>query len=47
MKKLFRCRSAIEPVIGHEKLDHGLGRNNLKGQEGDRINVLLSGVGTT
>jgi transposase, IS5 family len=45
LKKLFRRRSAIEPVIGHEKHDHGLGRNYLKGEEGDRINALLAGCG--
>jgi IS5 family transposase len=32
-------------VIGHEKQDHRLGRNHLKGKEGDRINALLSGCG--
>ena len=45
LKKHFKRRNAIEPVIGHEKQDHGLGRNHLKGQEGDRINALLSGCG--
>ena len=32
LKKHFKRRNAIEPVIGHEKQDHGLGRNHLKGQ---------------
>ena len=45
LKKLFRRRTAIEPVIGHSKQDHGLERNHLKGKEGDRINALLSGCG--
>jgi IS5 family transposase len=45
LKKLFKRRSAIEPVIGHDKQDHGLERNHLKGKEGDRINALLSGCG--
>lgn len=45
LKKLFKRRNAIEPVIGHGKHDHGLQRNHLKGQEGDRINALLSGCG--
>jgi IS5 family transposase len=45
LKKLFRRRSAVEPVIGHSKQDHGLERNHLKGKEGDRINALLSGCG--
>ncbi len=45
LKRLFKRRNAIEPVIGHDKYDHGLGRNHLKGKEGDRINALLSGCG--
>ena len=45
LKKHFKRRNAIEPVIGHEKQGHGLGRNHLKGQEGDRINALLAGCG--
>jgi transposase, IS5 family len=45
LKKRFKRRNAIGPVIGHEKQNHGLGRNHLKGQEGDRINALLSGCG--
>jgi transposase, IS5 family len=45
LKKRFKRRNAIEPVIGNEKQNHGLGRNHLKGQEGDRINALLSGCG--
>lgn len=45
LKKLFKRRNAIEPVIGHNKDDHGLERNYLKGQEGDRVNALLSSCG--
>jgi hypothetical protein len=45
LKKLFKRRNAIEPVIGHDKHDHGLERNHLKGKAGDRINALLSGCG--
>jgi IS5 family transposase len=37
--------NAIEPVLGHEKQDHRLGRNHLKGKEGDCINAPLSGCG--
>jgi len=37
--------AAIEPVIGHIKNDGRLGRNYLKGAEGDRINAILSGCG--
>jgi hypothetical protein len=32
---------AIEPVIGHLKSDH-MGRNYLKGREGDRANAMLA-----
>jgi len=45
LKAMLRRRSAIEPVIGHLKQEHGLGRNHLLGQEGDRINALLTGCG--
>jgi transposase, IS5 family len=45
LKKLFKHRNAIEPVISHDKHDHGLLRNHLKGREGDRINAILSGCG--
>ena len=41
--KLLKRRSAIEPVISHTKHDHGMNRNYLLGQVGDRINALLSG----
>jgi IS5 family transposase len=45
LKALLRGRSAIEPVIGHLKQEHGMQRNHLLGQEGDRINALLTGCG--
>ena len=45
LKKLVKRRSAIEPVIGHSKQDHALGRNYLQGQQGDRINALLVACG--
>ena len=41
----FKRRSAIEPIIGHTKSDHRMGRNYLKGEEGDRINAILAGCG--
>ena len=44
LSKLLKRRSAIEPVIGHTKHDHGLDRNYLLGKVGDRINALLSGA---
>jgi IS5 family transposase len=45
VKRWFKRRSAIEPVIGHVKSDNGMARNLLKGTEGDKINALLSGCG--
>ena len=39
---LFRKRAGIEPVIGHCKSDHRLGRNFYKGLLGDAINVMLA-----
>lgn len=45
LKRLVKRRSAIEPVIGHAKQDHALGRNYLKGKQGDRINALLVACG--
>jgi IS5 family transposase len=44
-RRLFKRRSAIEPVIGHSKTDHCLGRNYLKGHLGDCLNALLAGCG--
>lgn len=43
LTKMLKRRSAIEPVIGHTKHDHGMDRNHLLGRAGDRINAMLSG----
>jgi IS5 family transposase len=45
VKKLLKRRNAIEPVIGHTKQDHALGRNFLQGKVGDCMNALLAGCG--
>ena len=45
IKKWWRRRNAIEPIIGHEKSDHRLERNRLAGELGDRMNVVLSACG--
>jgi len=45
LHKLFKRRSAIEPIIGHTKQDHGMTRNHLLGQVGDKINAVLSACG--
>jgi IS5 family transposase len=44
LSALLKNRSAIEPVIGHLKHDHGMERNHLFGRVGDRINAMLSGA---
>ena len=41
-RKFFRRRAAIEPIIGHLKLDHRVARNFLKGQIGDSINFIMA-----
>ena len=45
IKRELRRRSAIEPVIGHMKNDGHLGRNFLKGYQGDQANAVLTAVG--
>lgn len=42
MRKRFRRRAGIEPIIGHLKHDHRMIRNYLKGSIGDSINLLLA-----
>jgi IS5 family transposase len=45
LKRQLRRRAAIEPEIGHMKAVGLLGRNFLKGMQGDSINALLCGAG--
>jgi len=45
LKKEMKRRSAIEPEIGHQKYDGKLGRNWLKGSQGDALNAMLCGMG--
>ena len=45
VKRWFKRRAAIEPIIEHVKYDNRMDRNYLKGEEGDQINALLSGCG--
>jgi IS5 family transposase len=40
-----RRRRAIEPVIGHMKADGHLGRNFLRGTEGDAVDLVLAAAG--
>ncbi|MCW5915207.1 MAG: transposase [Chitinophagaceae bacterium] len=42
LKKSFKRRAAIEPVLGHLKSDNRLSRNFYKGIFGYNINVMLS-----
>jgi IS5 family transposase len=45
IKREMRRRSAIEPVIGHLKSEHRMGRNYLHHSHGDAINAVLAAVG--
>ena len=45
IRREMRRRAAVEPVIGHLKAEHRMGRNYLKGPEGDRINAVLAAAG--
>ena len=38
-------RAAIEPVIGHPKAEHRMGRNNLAHHAGDAVNAVLAAAG--
>ena len=42
LKEAHNKRAAIEPIIGHLKTDHRLGRNFYKGIVGDNINIMLA-----
>ena len=42
---MIKRRSAIEPTIGHMKMDGRLGRNPLKGALGDALHAVLCGAG--
>ncbi|ESZ58254.1 transposase [Mesorhizobium sp. L103C119B0] len=45
IKRQMRRRSAVEPVIGHIKAEHRMGRNYLAGQQGDAVNAILAAAG--
>jgi IS5 family transposase len=45
LRKWFRARAGIEPIIGHVKHDHRMLVNYLSGTEGDVINTLLAATG--
>jgi transposase, IS5 family len=45
IRREMRRRAAVEPVIGHTKAEHRMGRNYLQGRSGDRINAVLAAAG--
>ena len=45
IRKRFRARAGIEPIIGHVKHDHRMERNYLAGVIGDKINTILAAAG--
>ena len=45
IKRDFKRRAAIEPVIGHLKDDHRMGRNYLAHEAGDATNAVLAAAG--
>jgi IS5 family transposase len=45
IRRQMKRRAAVEPVIGHVKIDHRMDRNYLKGREGDRANAILAAAG--
>ncbi len=45
IKGEMRRRSAVEPVIGHLKAEHRMGRDYLAGEQGDAINAVLAAAG--
>jgi len=42
IRREMKRRAAVEPVLGHVKAEHRMGRNHLKGRDGDRINAVLA-----
>ena len=45
LQKWWKRRSAIEPIIGHQKSEHRLDLNRLGGVLGDQMNPILSACG--
>ena len=45
IRRELRRRAAIEPVIGHLKAGHRMGRNYLAHSPGDAVNAILAAVG--
>ena len=45
LKQLLKRRQVVEPMIGHMKADGLLGKNWLKGANGDALHAILCGAG--
>lgn len=45
IRREMKRRAAVEPIIGHVKAEHRMGRNYLKGHTGDRTNAILAAAG--
>jgi hypothetical protein len=45
IKRELHGRSAVEPVLGHAKAEHRMGRNYLAGTHGDAANAVLAAAG--
>lgn len=45
VRQWWKRRNAIEPIIGHNKSEHRLNRNQLAGELGDQMNVIFSACG--
>jgi transposase, IS5 family len=44
-RRRLKRRQAVEPIIGHAKLDHRMDRCWLKGQQGDALHAVLCAAG--
>lgn len=45
IRREMKRRATVEPVIGHLKAEHRMGRNYLKGRDGDRADAVLVAAG--
>ena len=45
MRAMIKRRSAIEPAIGHMKMDGKFSRNPLQGALGDALHAVMCGAG--
>ena len=45
IRREMHRRARVEPIIGHIQAEHRIGRNYLKGRNGDRVNAVLGAAG--